>query len=436
MASISSTLNQTFPGACDGTAICATDSGAAPYVFNWGTGLNSTTPQFSGLCDGSFTLTVTDANGCSTTATGSVGTDSIVGPCNGVVINVALNPTIASPGACDGGVVSTVVGGTAPYLFIWSNGYHTSNLSNACPGYYDVQVQDAIGCLGASNVYVQGDTSVPVPLMISITTNDVDSIGACNGSAHVNASGGDGIYSIIYSNGFSGGQVNNLCAGYYTAYVTDADGANDSISFVIGAPENTFNDNQSDPLNDSVVVATLTNDAVLSCGIDLTTIDSIAVTGYYLGNNDSIVVIWTIYSTVSGDTLLSQLYGPGSDGVYEVVLSLFCDGRSAVGFSKAYGKILVNSLLTGIETNNTAKMKTVVYPNPFTEMLNISFILAEKENVTIKLFNSLGQVIYSANEQYQEGQNKININTENIKSGVYFFQLTSNNQSLTTKVVK
>ncbi len=422
-------MNQTFPGACDGTAISAVSNGAAPFLFNWGTGLSSTNAQFSGLCSGSFILTVTDANGCSTTVTGSVGTDSVVGPCNGVVINVALTTTSASAGLCDGAIFSTVAGGTAPYLFNWSNGYHTSGLTNACPGYYNVQVIDAIGCLGASSVFVQGDTSVPVPLMISIATNDVDSAGACNGSAHVNAAGGVGPYSIIYSNGFSGGQVNNLCGGYYGAYVTDVNGLSDSISFVIGSPENTFiNDTASDPLNDSVVVATLTSEAILSCGIDFTTIDSIAVTDYYLGNNDSIVVVWTLYSIINGDTTLSQLYGAGQDGVYEVVLSLFCDGRSAAGFAKAYSKILVNDQLTGIKTDNEVKTKTVVYPNPFNNSFNIS--LKEEAKVTVTDITGKTIVVRQGNS------GTLQIPANNFAKGIYFVIIENNKGREVTKLIK
>ena len=428
-ATVSSTLNQTFAGACDGTAISAVNNGAAPYLFNWGSGLSSTTPQFSGLCAGSFTLTVTDANGCSTTATGSVGSDSVVGPCNGVVINVALTTTSASAGLCDGAVLSTVAGGTAPYIFTWSNGYHTSSLANACPGYYNVQIQDAIGCLGASNVFVQGDTTVPIPLMISITTNDVDSAGACNGSAHVNAAGGVGPYSIIYSNGFSGGQINNLCGGYYAAFVTDVNGLTDSISFVIGSPENTFiNDTASDPLNDSVIVATLTSEAILSCGIDFTTIDSIAVTDYYLGNNDSIVVVWTLYSIINGDTMLSQLYGAGQDGVYEVVLSLFCDGRSAAGFAKAYSKILVNDQLTGIKTNNEVKTKTVVYPNPFNNLFNIN--LKETAKVTVTDITGKTIIVRQANS------GTLQIQANNLAKGIYFVIIENNKGREVTKLIK
>ncbi|MES2593669.1 MAG: T9SS type A sorting domain-containing protein [Bacteroidota bacterium] len=424
--SIASTMNQTFSGACNGMASVTVSNGVAPYAYNWG-GLSSTTPQFSGLCAGAFYVTVTAANGCSASATGTIGTDVVTGPCNGVTISVALTSTVATAGNCDGIITSAVSGGTAPYTFSWSNGYHTSQLTHACPGYYNVQLVDAMGCLGASSVFVQGDTSVPVPLTISIITNDVDSAGACNGSAHVNAAGGVGPYSILYSNNTSGGQVNNLCAGFYTAFVTDANGLQDSIFFVIGSPENTYTNTQTDPLNDSVVVATLTSDALNSCTIDFSTIDSIAVTGYYLGNNDSIVVLWTIYSVVAGDTMINQIYGAGPFGVYEVVLSIYCEGRAIGDFAKAYGKILVNNQLTGIQAVDKT-VSTLVYPNPCSTSFNMT--LTEAANVSVT--DITGKVILSI----RANSGALQIPASNLAKGIYFVIITTNKTREVTKLVK
>lgn len=424
--SIASVANQTFPGACNGSATAVVNNGSSPFAFNWGNGLSSTTAQFNGLCAGTFTLTVTDAAGCSATTTGSVNTDSVPGPCNGVVITATLTATDASAGLCDGSVSSAITGGTAPYVLTWNNGYHTSGLSNVCPGYYNVLVKDANDCLGSSNIVVMGDSTMPVPLMINVSTYDVDSAGACNGAAFVNASGGVGPYAITYSNGISGSQAYGLCGGYYTAFVTDANGSGDSISFVIGSPENTFTTTTETNLDDSVVVASLTNNAVLSCSIDYSAIDSILITNYYLGNNDSIVVLWTLYIT-SGDTIITQLYGVGPDGVYEVVLSLFCESRAVGDFAKAYGKILVNDQLTGI-SGNAAKSKTVLYPNPFSSSFNA--VLNSNSKVTIT--DIAGKVVFTT----AANAGALYVQASSFSKGVYFVIIENAKGREVSKLIK
>ncbi len=118
-----------------------------PYTYLWSDG--QTTPTARNLSAGTYTVTVTDANGC--TASEEV----IVDEPDLFVIS-ATSPIITAPscyGANDGSATMEVTGGTAPYTFIWdaaTGDQRTATASNLAAGTYTVLVTDANGCSAAT----------------------------------------------------------------------------------------------------------------------------------------------------------------------------------------------------------------------------------------------------------------------------------------------
>lgn len=425
---IDSTLNETAPSIGDGQAFASIYGGTAPFTFNWGGGLASDTAYFYGLFGGSFTLEVIDANGCSAFANGFVGTTTpSSGPCSGVLINVTLSSINAGAGLCNGSVSSMVSGGTAPYTYTWNNGYFTPEYVNACPGNYNLLVADANGCIGAAGTLVNGDPMVAVPIVVNIaTTNSSDTVN-CNGSVRVNVSGGNAPYIISYSTGAAGPQLGGLCADIYGVTVTDANGDSAVFTFVI-ANENSVFTSTTNPLNDSVVVASITADAVENCVIDVDAVDSVLVSNYWIDlSTDSLLVQWTVFSSTLGNITMYQAYGVGPEGVYEVVLTIYCSGRATKGFVKAYDKVQVNARLTTV-AQVAGKVKSEVYPNPFNSSLNIN--VANNSNVTIS--DVTGKVV--ANFNNLNGNNTLV--TENLSKGVYFVTIQNNSSKEVVKIVK
>jgi gliding motility-associated-like protein len=126
-------------GDSDGTATAIPAGGTAPYTYSWNTSPVQTLATATGLPSGTYTVTVTDANGC--TATGNA---SITEP---AAIALDFIPTDAScPDAEDGEITVNISGGTSPYIINWENGDLTSISSNLAPGTYTVAVTDANGC--------------------------------------------------------------------------------------------------------------------------------------------------------------------------------------------------------------------------------------------------------------------------------------------------
>ncbi|MCD6367234.1 MAG: right-handed parallel beta-helix repeat-containing protein, partial [Bacteroidales bacterium] len=154
--------------------------------------------------------------------------DCIIGT---VIIKVHPNPDISFTttdvscyGFNDGVIDLTVIGGSSPYTFNWSNGATTEDISGLGAGNYSVTVTDDFGCTNNDNVTI----TEPTQLIISVTTTDETCSGSCDGSATVITSGGTPPYSYLWSSGQNTVTISNLCAGAYLVTVTDANGCSNT----------------------------------------------------------------------------------------------------------------------------------------------------------------------------------------------------------------
>lgn len=120
----------------NGSASVTVFGGVAPYSYQWSNG--ATTQSITGLSYGSYQVTVTDANGCPKHQSVYI---SRLDP-----ISLSLAGTPPSCGNTGGAVSVNVLGGTAPYTYLWNNGATTSSISGLSAGFYSVRVEDANGC--------------------------------------------------------------------------------------------------------------------------------------------------------------------------------------------------------------------------------------------------------------------------------------------------
>jgi gliding motility-associated-like protein len=99
------------------------------------------------LAAGSYTVTITDANGCTKT-----GNAVITEP---AALSLSFTPTEAGcPDSPDGAITLDITGGTAPYSVIWNDGITTQNRTAILPETYSVVVTDANGCAASGNTVV------------------------------------------------------------------------------------------------------------------------------------------------------------------------------------------------------------------------------------------------------------------------------------------
>ncbi len=138
-------------GANDGSIDITVNGGLPSYSYSWSTG--ATTEDLNNLSSGVYSLTVTDSLGCTSTSSAIINDNTIP-------ITLSFITTDESvPGANDGTVDLTVSGGVSPYVYMWSIGIFTEDLSNLSAGIYYVAVLDSNGCIITDSVIVSTNTT-------------------------------------------------------------------------------------------------------------------------------------------------------------------------------------------------------------------------------------------------------------------------------------
>jgi len=223
------TTTSTVANCTNGTASVGpiTGSGVAPYSYLWSNG--ATSSGITGLTHGVYSVTVTDAQGCSRTRSQEVG--------QAVQINVNTtvnNTTCTQP---NGSIVAFGSGGVPPYTYQFSNGATTQTAAGLASGPYSVTVTDANGCIGSSNSYVGSNS--PVYVTYASTPS---SCTAATGTATLSINGGQAPYTVTWSTypAQSGTTATALAAGSYAFQVTDANGCT-RTGVAIVPPVNTVN---------------------------------------------------------------------------------------------------------------------------------------------------------------------------------------------------
>ncbi|MBU1719218.1 MAG: gliding motility-associated C-terminal domain-containing protein, partial [Bacteroidetes bacterium] len=195
---------------CNGTASVTAFLGEPPYQYSWNTG--DTTASISGLCPGSYNVKITDSDSCV-----RMEFFTITQP-PAIVLDVDSIKDVSCYNYCDGVAIALASGGTGNLTYVWSSGALSATATGLCAGEYYVSVTDANTCLEIDTVVLVQPTQLLATTAQTITA----CLGACNGSASVDATGSVPPYTYAWSNGSSGSTVSGLCPGVYAISVTDA----------------------------------------------------------------------------------------------------------------------------------------------------------------------------------------------------------------------
>ncbi len=207
------TVNHPTCGKNDGSVTATVTGGVSPLQYDWGDAYPNA-PTISNLAAGVYIVIVTDANGCSSTATAELQATG----------NLAIDFTsnnVSCNEAADGSITIQPRDGIAPYTYQWANNISTTaTASNLSAGAYQITVVDATGCSNVANITILENP----PLAATITTNN--SCDASNGVATVSVSGGTPGYTYIWNDPSSqtSSTATKLSNGTYTVTVTDAAG--------------------------------------------------------------------------------------------------------------------------------------------------------------------------------------------------------------------
>lgn len=227
-ATVSSTGLTCF-GANDGTGSVSA-SGATPnYTYSWSTIPVETTQSVTGLYAGVYTVTVTDANGCTVTNT------IVITSPTGLTVSSPSITNVACFGNSTGAATVSASGGNPGYTYLWNpTGQTSSTATGLAAGVYTITVTDNNGCIINTLVQI---TQPSAPLASTLTSQtNVLCFGGNNGSATVSTSGGTLNYSYLWSNNQTVSSATGLTAGNYSVLITDANGCTNSLTVTITQP--------------------------------------------------------------------------------------------------------------------------------------------------------------------------------------------------------
>jgi len=231
-ASVASQSNLDCNGDNDGQVTFSASNGTPSYSYDIGSGAQAG-GLFTGLTAGSYTVTVTDVQGC--TANASV---TLTEP-NTLSASTNSTTMVACNGGNSGAAAINANGGTGSYSYDIGNGSQANgNFNTLTAGNYIATVTDANGCEATTTVSITEPT--PISLLGQVQSNyngaDVSCTGATDGSADVTSTGGTPSYTYLWSNGATVASIAGLGQGTYTVTVTDNAGCSSNTSVVINDP--------------------------------------------------------------------------------------------------------------------------------------------------------------------------------------------------------
>jgi hypothetical protein len=207
-------------GGTNGSAAVTATGGTGAYTYSWAP-TGGTAATATGLVAGTYTVTITDANTCSTTATVTISQPNALSA-------VASQTNVLCNGSATGTATVTVSGGTPNYTYLWSpSGGTAATASGLTVGNYSCLITDSNGCT------ITKTFTITQPPVLSATTSQINATCVSPGQAGVTASGGTTPYTYLWSNGATTAIATGLTAGNYSAVITDANGCTITKNFVI-----------------------------------------------------------------------------------------------------------------------------------------------------------------------------------------------------------
>ena len=453
--------------ATDGSASAFPSGGTSPYFYVWSDPGTQTNAIATGLASGSYTVTVTDINGCTSSASTVVGTSG-TGP------TLSFNSTSVSCfGGSNGLAAVTATGGTGTYTYAWSNGATVAILTGLSAGTYTVTVTDGNGCQSNSSLVITEATQIVTSY--SVTEPDCDS---SNGAASLTSTGGTPPYSYQWD-ASAGNQTTQiatgLAAGAYTVTVSDGNGCSEikavNVSNIGAANVSTVGSNVSCFGGNNGSITTTVSGGnppfVYSWSNGATTqnLSGLQANTYTLTLTDSLncVVVQSVLITDPNPVLVATTFinvssplacdgtatAIATDGTPPYVYQWddpdlqttstatgLCVGTYFVTVTDAnncssIGSIFVDSLAMGIEIYSSI-LEVQVFPNPNRGMFDI--IVTGIDEFDVEIRNLMGQVIYRKTNAEKDGLQQ-RINLENSASGIYFLTIRSGKGVRSVKLV-
>ena len=367
----STVTNVSCFGGSNGSASIAVTGGTGAYTYTW-------TPNFAnstivtGLAAGQYTVIVEDAIANTNSLVISIGQPSQL-----MLLPVIQN-SLTCANWCNGTASVSVVGGTAPYTYTWSNGSMLTWVQNLCAGVYFASVTDMQGCSTTQSLVLAS----PPPINITSTVTNASCQNSCNGSINATVTGGTPGYTYTWTTSgppFGGGggtpSIYAACAGVYTLVVSDAVGCYQGLTTNVGISTNNSLPNATVTNTSYNETCHLTGDGAIdvtitgsnpgpftyqwSNGANTQDITNIISNIYFLSITDGSANCITIKDTISSigincGTINGNVYVDNNsdciknsgDNDYQNAIVLINPGNR-IGYTNINGSYTINSLPYG-----------------------------------------------------------------------------------------
>jgi large repetitive protein len=226
-ATVPSLVNVSCYGGNNGNAVVNASGGTqgSGYSYHWSNGQTSQTT--TGLTVGTYTVGVTDANGCATSSSVTITQPTLLTTTTSTQTNILCN------GGNNGDATVNPIGGTLGYTFFWSNGQTTQKAIGLYVGDYFVTITDKNGCIASSSLTI---TQPAISLSATLLPVNVSCNGGNDASATLIPIGGTSGYKFLWDNGQTTQTISGLTIGLYNAGITDANGCTTTNSVTITEP--------------------------------------------------------------------------------------------------------------------------------------------------------------------------------------------------------
>jgi gliding motility-associated-like protein len=377
-------------GSSTGSATASVNGGSIPYTYSWSPsgGTNNTANNLSA---GIYTVTVTDANGCTTSGNVTVANS------NGPSLSLVSSNDASCFGLSDGSAVVSGSGGTGVLTYNWTPGNLTGASQNALvAGTYTVQVTDNANCTAVVSVTINS------PSQINVTESivNINCSPQTTGSISTTVTGGVGPYNYAWNPGGSTSPgLTNIAAGNYSLTVTDANGC-------------TTNENYTVTTTGSIPIDIVPTSAFITQGDSV----QLTVTG------SAITWSWTPPTGLSCTDCENPIASPQTTTIYTVTGTDFegCSGTAEITIvvDPICGDVFVPTVFTPDGNGYTANNMICVYGNC---IVSFNYVV----------FNRWGEKVFESSDQSTCWDGKYK--DKPLNSGVFaykFSALLQNGQSI------
>lgn len=402
----------------DGVLSLTGQSGLAPYTYLWnGPGVSGVASDSVGdLVAGIYTVTITDANGCTSEETFVLESDGSAD------ISFAAVDNISCFDSTDGSAAVVPTGGTAPFSFAWDNGETDSIAVSLDQGSNRVTVTDANGCISFGEVAITRPAELEIPTVLE---DRPTCAGDSDGEIFVEATGGTGTLTYSWDNGATGQNLTGLTPGTYEVTVTDDNGCVTTTEAEIApTPElaistESFENSSADNPNGAVSII----------------IDS---PGNGIPYDYFARLIFAGGST--RDTVINDLLGatsPTGDpigglcaGEYEISI---IDPNGCTALDTVVVEGVDCSFITHISQAGLANLS--IFPNPTSGMVEVELDMDQARSLKLEIFNAQGQLIEQQSED-RVSSYRTRFNLVDQAAGIYLLRVSTPQGVETHRIVR